>query len=73
MLKELREMERLLEEISSDIDVIVKEEKLRASRQRRIEYLESVIRNECAEIKEMLKNLDNQKIADAVSKMVVNQ
>ena len=83
-----KEMQNLLEEINSDLRAFsVKESKPKqALRQIKIEplkhespkqdsakYLESVIREECAEIKRMISEMDNQTIADSVSRMVVNQ
>ena len=51
--------------------------KPRKPRQERVKEaradLESVIRQECAEIKSMISAIDNQAIADSVSRMVVNQ
>jgi hypothetical protein len=78
MDEQLREMKRIVEEIASDIESIsVKGESrpkaARQDRQDRAKYLESVIRQECAEIKKMIREVDNQTIADSVSKMVVNQ
>jgi hypothetical protein len=74
---ELKEMKKLVEEIASDLESISeKNEKPKVARQERREktkYLESVIRSECAEIKKMISMIDNQTIADSVSKMVVNQ
>jgi hypothetical protein len=74
---ELKDMQKLLEEIASDLESISeKNEKPKAVRQEKVEKtkcLESVIRSECAEIKRMLQDIDNQTIADSVSKMVVNQ
>ncbi len=74
---QLKEMKRILEEISSDVELISRNESkpkaVRQERQDRAKYLESVIRQECAEIKNMLREIDNHAIADSVSKMVVNQ
>jgi hypothetical protein len=73
---ELKEMKKLLEEIASDLELISeKKEKPVARKERpdKAKYLESVIRSECAEIKKMISVIDNQTIADSVSKMVVNQ
>jgi len=74
---ELKEMKRLVEEIASDLKSIsVKSEsKPAASREKsgKAKHLESVIRSECAEIKRMISAIDNQTIADSVSKMVVSQ
>jgi len=74
---ELKEMKRILEEIASDVESLSeKKERPKAVKQERHEktkYLESVIRQECTEIKKMIKEIDNQAIADSVSKMVVNQ
>jgi hypothetical protein len=74
---QLREMKRLVEEIAFDLESIsVRRERPAASRPERrgsSKGLESVIRQECAEIKRMISAIDNQTIADSVSKMVVNQ
>ncbi len=77
MYTELKEMRKLIDEIASDLETIsVKGERKEAGRrerQDRAKYLESVIMQECAEIKRMISAIDNQTIADSVSKMVVNQ
>ncbi len=76
MNAELKEMQRLLEEINLDIQSMSANEisrpvkKARAGKSRR---LESMIREEFAEIKKMIKEIDNQSIADSVAKAVVNQ
>lgn len=71
-------MKRIVEEIASDLESISakresKQKAVRQDRQDRAKYLESVIRQECAEIRKMISMIDNQTIADSVSKMVVNQ
>ena len=72
---ELKEMKRLVEEIASDLESISEKKKpaVRQEKAEKTKYLESVIRSECAEIKKMISMIDNQTIADSVSKMVVNQ
>lgn len=75
---QLKEMKRIVEEIASDLESISakresKQKAVRQDRQDRAKYLESVIRQECAEIRKMISMIDNQTIADSVSKMVVNQ
>jgi hypothetical protein len=73
---QLREMRRLIEEINSDVQSISRKSERRDVRRERVEKtarLESVIMQECAEIKRMINAIDNQTIADSVSKMVVNQ
>jgi hypothetical protein len=76
MYKQLKEMKSILDDIASDLESIsVKAaSKPVAKREKHDrEYLESVIRQECSEIKKMISAIDNQTIADSVSKMVVNQ
>jgi hypothetical protein len=74
MERELKEMQKILEEINSDLDSLSRQtEKPRKPREYRQKDLESVIRVECAEIKKMISAIDNQAIADSVSRMVVNQ
>ena len=76
MEKELKEMQKILEEINSDMALISRQaEKPKRARQERTKEkdIESVIRAECAEIRRMISMIDNQTIADSVSKMVVNQ
>ena len=77
MDEQLKEMKRIVEEIASDVESLSeKRERPKAVKQERREkarYLESVIRSECAEIKKMISMIDNQIIADSVSKMVVSQ
>ena len=73
---QLKEMKGILEEIASDLESISRKSGKKAVKQERAqktEYLESVIRSECAEIRKMISMIDNQAIADSVSKMVVNQ
>ena len=74
---QLKEMKKILEEIASDVESLSeKKERPKTDKHERPEktkYLESIIRQECAEIKKMIKEIDNQTIADSVSKMVVNQ
>jgi hypothetical protein len=74
---QLEEMKKIVEEIASDIQSISeKREKPKAAKQERADkakHLESVIRSECAEIRKMISMIDNQTIADSVSKMVVSQ
>ncbi len=74
----LKEMKKILEDIASDVESLSGKEispKPRASRPESggKAYLESVIRAECAEIKRMITQIDNQAIADSVSKAVVNR
>jgi hypothetical protein len=76
MEKELKEMQKILEEINSDLVSISKqsEKPKRVKQERTTEKdIESVIRSECAEIRRMISVIDNQVIADSVSRMVVNQ
>ena len=73
---QLKEMKKLVEEIASDLESISRKSEKKAVKQERAqktEYLESVIRSECAEIRKMISMIDNQAIADYVSKMVVSQ
>jgi hypothetical protein len=76
MEKELKEMQKILEEISSDlISISSQTEKSKKFRQERTEEKDigSIIKSECAEIKNMIRAIDNRVIADSVSRMVVNQ
>ena len=88
MESELRAMKKLLEEIDADLQTISVQDKasgkgmvsdalpslpVNKARSERPKHLESVIREECAEIKKMIREIDNQTIADSVSKMVVSQ
>lgn len=76
MEEELKEMQKILEEINSDlVSISSQTEKPRRARKDRTKEkdIESVIRSECAEIKRMISAIDNQTIADSVSRMVVNQ
>lgn len=81
MNEQLKEMQKLLEEIDSDLKSFsAKEQKPKSIKQEKTaekpdksKYLESVIKEECAEIKKMLMKMDNQTMADSISKMVVNQ
>lgn len=74
---QFKEMKKLLEEIDSDLQSLSrKAEPVQAGVKREKvdrKNLESVIREECAEIKRMIKQIDNQTIADSVSRMVVSQ
>jgi arsenate reductase-like glutaredoxin family protein len=75
---QLKEMKKILEEIASDVESLSekrgsKPKTVKQERTEKTKYLESIIRSECAEIKNMIKDIDNQTIADSVSKMVVNQ
>jgi hypothetical protein len=87
-MDQLKEMQKLLEEINSDLKLIsdketpaekqgivtkVARQKIRQEKPDSVKYLESVIKMECMEIKKMIKDIDNQTIADSVSKMVVTQ
>jgi hypothetical protein len=82
-MDQLKEMQKLLEEINSDLKSISDEEAapktdakpkdMKRQSPERTKYLESVIKAECAEIKKMIRDIDNQTIADSVSKLVVNQ
>jgi len=76
MERELREMQKLLNEIDSDLEEISRQEKPvkeRPAKSEREDRLESLIKSEFAEVKGMISKIDNQIIADSVSKMVVNQ
>jgi hypothetical protein len=74
MDSQLKEMRKLLEEIDYDLQSI-SAKRLSAKRERteKPDRLESVIREECSEIKKMIREIDNQTIADSVSKMVVDR
>ena len=80
MDKELREMQKILEELASDVESLSRQERMNERAERKVEKrlerterLESLIRSECADIKRMIGEIDSQSIADSVSKMVANQ
>jgi hypothetical protein len=70
---QLKEMQKLLEEIAGDVDDLSKHPERPAPKPSNSKRLESIIREECAEIKKMIKEIDSQGMADSVSRLVVSQ
>ena len=76
MERQMKEIQKLLDGINSDLEEIMKENRklaFKGTLSQREGQLESLIKSEFAEVRGLISKIDNQIIAETVSRMVVNQ
>ena len=76
MERQMKEIQKLLDDINSDLEEITKENirpAFKGTLSQSEGRLESLIKSEFAEVKCLISRVDNQIIAETVSRMVVNQ